>query len=33
VARRVLEGFSQRKLPDRSAWLTGTAFWLLTAIA
>ena len=28
VARRVLEGFTQRKLPDRSAWLTSTiAHW------
>ena len=28
VAKRVLEGFSQRKLPDRSAWLTSTiAHW------
>jgi len=28
VAKRVLEGFSQRKLPDRSAWLTRTiAHW------
>lgn len=24
VAKRVLEGFTQRKLPDRSAWLTST---------
>ncbi len=22
VAKRVLEGFTQRKLPDRSAWIT-----------
>ena len=28
VALRVLEGFSQRKLPDRSAWLISTiAHW------
>ena len=28
VAKRVLEGFTQRKLPDRSAWLTSTiAHW------
>jgi len=28
VAKRVLEGFSQRKLPDRSAWLISTiAHW------
>src|SRR5262249_35062064 len=28
VARRVIEGFTQRKLPDRSAWLTSTiAHW------
>jgi hypothetical protein len=28
VARRELEGFTQRKLPDRSAWLTSTiAHW------
>ena len=28
VARRVLEGFTQRKLPNRSAWLTSTiAHW------
>jgi hypothetical protein len=28
VAKRLLEGFSQRKLPDRSAWLTSTiAHW------
>ena len=28
VARRVLEGFTQRKLSDRSAWLTSTiAHW------
>jgi hypothetical protein len=25
VARRVIEGFTQRKLPDRSAWLISTA--------
>ena len=24
MAERVLEGFTQRKLPDRSAWLTST---------
>jgi hypothetical protein len=28
VAKRVVEGFTQRKLPDRSAWLTSTiAHW------
>ncbi len=28
VAKRVLVGFTQRKLPDRSAWLTSTiAHW------
>ena len=28
VAKRVLEGFTQRKLPDRSAWITSTiAHW------
>jgi hypothetical protein len=28
VAKRVIEGFSQRKLPDRSAWLISTiAHW------
>jgi hypothetical protein len=28
AARRVIEGFTQRKLPDRSAWLTSTiAHW------
>ena len=28
VARRVIEGFTQRKLPDRSAWLISTiAHW------
>ena len=28
VAKRVIEGFTQRKLPDRSAWLTSTiAHW------
>jgi uncharacterized membrane protein YagU involved in acid resistance len=28
VAKRVLEGFTQRKLPDRSAWLTSAiAHW------
>lgn len=28
VAKRVIEGFSQRKLPDRAAWLTSTiAHW------
>jgi hypothetical protein len=28
VARRVLEGFTQRTIPDRSAWLTSTiAHW------
>jgi hypothetical protein len=28
VAKRLLEGFTQRKLPDRSAWITSTiAHW------
>jgi len=28
VAKRLIEGFTQRKLPDRSAWLTSTiAHW------
>ncbi|RVU22321.1 hypothetical protein EOT10_23060 [Streptomyces antnestii] len=28
VAKRVIEGFTQRELPDRSAWLVGTvAHW------
>ena len=31
VAKRVLEGFTQRKLPDRSAWITSAITWMFAS--